>query len=96
MNAVRWLIREGWWTVSAVAAQQATAMWTQMVNFLQMGVIAIGGVIGVLGAIKLFEGLSDSNGPQMSQGGKQLIGGALIMFVGIVLVPMLSGFITAP
>jgi hypothetical protein len=61
------------------------------IDTLQTLVIAIGAGLGVWGIINLLEGYGNDNPGAKSQGIKQLMSGAGIAIVGMVLVPMLSG-----
>ena len=60
------------------------------IDTLQTLVIAIGAGLGVWGIINLLEGYGNDNPGAKSQGIKQLMSGAGIAIVGMVLVPMLS------
>jgi hypothetical protein len=61
------------------------------IDTLQTLVIAIGAGLGVWGIINLLEGYGNDNPGAKSQGIKQLMSGAGIAVVGMVLVPLLSG-----
>ncbi|MDR0905503.1 MAG: Maff2 family protein [Oscillospiraceae bacterium] len=61
------------------------------IDTLQTLVIAIGAGLGVWGIINLLEGYGSDNPAAKSQGIKQLMSGAGIAIVGMVLVPLLSG-----
>ena len=55
-------------------------------------VIALGAGLGIWGVINLLEGYGNDNHPgAKSQGMKQLMAGAGVAVVGMVLVPLLSG-----
>jgi hypothetical protein len=60
------------------------------IDTFQTLVIAIGAGLGVWGIINLLEGYGNDNPGAKSQGIKQLMSGAGIAIVGMVLVPMLS------
>jgi len=57
---------------------------------LQTLVIALGAGLGVWGIINLLEGYGNDNPGAKSQGMKQLMSGAGVALVGIVLIPLLS------
>ena len=57
-------------------------------------VIALGAGLGVWGVINLLEGYGNDNPGAKSQGMKQLMAGAGVAIVGMVLVPLLSGLFT--
>ena len=59
------------------------------VTVLQTLIIALG--LGIWGAINLLEGYGNDNPGAKSQGMKQLMAGAGVAVVGMVLVPLLSG-----
>ena len=61
------------------------------IEVLQTLVIALGAGLGVWGVINLLEGY---NPGAKSQGMKQLMAGAGVAIVGMVLVPLLSGLFT--
>ena len=54
-------------------------------------VIGLGAGLGVWGVINLLEGYGNDNPGAKSQGMKQLMAGAGVAVVGMVLVPLLSG-----
>ena len=60
------------------------------VSVLQTIVIGLGGGLGVWGVINLLEGYGNDNPGAKSQGVKQLMAGAGVALVGILLVPELS------
>ena len=64
------------------------------VGVLQTLVIALGAGLGIWGAINLMEGYGNDNPGAKSQGMKQLMAGAGVAVVGMVLVPRLSGMFT--
>ena len=66
----------------------------EAINVLQTLVIALGAGLGVWGVINLLEGYGNDNPGAKSQGMKQLMAGAGVAIVGMVLVPMLSGLFT--
>jgi len=53
--------------------------------------IALGGGLGVWGLVNMLEGYGNDNAGSKSQGVKQLMAGAGIGLIGVVLVPLLSG-----
>ena len=61
------------------------------IEVLQTLVVALGAGLGVWGAINLLEGYGNDNAGSKSQGMKQLMAGAGVAVVGMVLVPLLSG-----
>ena len=61
------------------------------INVLQTLVIALGAGLGVWGLVNLMEGYGNDNPGAKSQGMKQLMAGAGVAVIGIVLVPLLSG-----
>lgn len=61
------------------------------VEVLQTLVVALGGGLCVWGGINLLEGYGNDNPGAKSQGMKQLMAGAGVAVVGMVLVPLLSG-----
>ena len=67
------------------------AFFEQAITVLQTLVIALGAGLGVWGAINLLEGYGNDNPGSKSQGMKQLMAGAGVAVVGMVLVPLLSG-----
>ena len=64
------------------------------ITVLQTLVIALGAGLGVWGVINLLEGYGNDNPGAKSQGMKQLMAGAGVAIVGMVLVPLLSGLFT--
>ena len=66
----------------------------QAITVLQTLVIALGAGLGVWGVINLLEGYGNDNPGAKSQCMKQLMAGAGVAIVGMVLVPLLSGLFT--
>ena len=66
----------------------------QAITVLQTLVIALGAGLGVWGVINLLEGYGNDNPGAKSQGMKQLMAGAGVAIVGMVLVPLLAGLCT--
>ena len=64
------------------------------ITVLQTLVIALGAGLGIWGVINLLEGYGNDNPGAKSQGMKQLMAGAGVAVVGMVLVPLLSGLFT--
>ena len=64
------------------------------IEVLQTLVIALGAGLGVWGVISVLEGYGNDNPGAKSQGMKQLMAGAGVAIVGMVLVPLLSGLFT--
>ena len=60
------------------------------IDTLQTLVIALGAGLGVWGIVNLLEGYGNDNPGAKSQGMKQLMSGAGVALVGIVLIPLLS------
>ena len=67
------------------------AFFEQAITVLQTLVIALGAGLGIWGFINLLEGYCNDNPVAKSQGMKQLMAGAGVAVVGMVLVPLLSG-----
>ena len=61
------------------------------VTTLQTLVVALGAGLAVWGVVNLLEGYGSDNPGSKSQGMKQLMAGAGVAVVGMVLVPLLSG-----
>ena len=70
------------------------AFFNQAITVLQTLVIALGAGLGIWGVINLLEGYGNDNPGAKSQGMKQLMAGAGVAIVGMVLVPLLSGLFT--
>ena len=66
----------------------------EAINVLQTLVIALGAGLGIWGAINLLEGYGNDSPGAKSQGMKQLMAGAGVAVVGLILVPLLSGLFT--
>ena len=66
----------------------------EAINVLQTLVIALSAGLGVWGVINLLEGYGNDNPGAKSQGMKQLMAGAGVAVVGLILVPLLSGLFT--
>ena len=64
------------------------------IETLQTLVIALGAGLAVWGVINLLEGYGNDNAGSKSQGVKQLMAGAGIALIGVVLIPLLSGLFT--
>ena len=64
------------------------------VNTLQTIVIGLGGGVCAWGGINLLEGYGNDNPGAKSQGVKQLMAGAGIAIIGLVLIPQLATLIT--
>ena len=65
------------------------AFFEQAITVLQTLVIALGAGLGIWGVINLLEGYGNDNPGAKSQGMKQLMAGAGVAVVGMVLVPLL-------
>ena len=67
------------------------AFFSSAITTLKTLVVAIGAGLGVWGVVNLLEGYGNDNPGAKSQGMKQLMAGAGVAVVGMVLVPLLSG-----
>jgi len=67
------------------------AFFNSAIDVLQTLVIALGGGLGVWGAINLLEGYGNDNAGAKSQGIKQLMAGGGVALIGMLLIPQLSG-----
>ena len=67
------------------------AFFEQAITVLQTLVIALGAGLGIWGVINLLEGYGNDNPGANAQSMKQLMAGAGVAVVGMVLVPLLSG-----
>lgn len=70
------------------------AFFNSAVGVLQTLVVALGAGLGIWGAINLLEGYGNDNPGAKSQGVKQLMAGAGIAIIGLVLIPQLATLIT--
>ena len=70
------------------------AFFNSAIGVLQTLVIALGAGLGIWGAINLLEGYGNDNPGAKSQGMKQLMAGAGIAIIGLVLIPQLATLIT--
>ena len=70
------------------------SFFTSAIDVLQTLVIALGGGLCVWGGINLLEGYGQDNPASKSQGMKQLMAGAGVAVVGMILVPLLSSLFT--
>ena len=70
------------------------AFFEQAITVLQTLVIALGAGLGIWGVINLLEGYGNDNPGAKSQGMTQLMAGAGVAVVGMVLVPLLSSLFT--
>ena len=61
------------------------------VDTLQTLVVALGAGLGVWGVVTLLEGYGSDNPGSKSQGMKQLMAGAGVALIGMLLVPQLTG-----
>ncbi len=66
------------------------AFFNQAIDVLSMLVIALGAGLGIWGVINLLEGYGNDNPGAKSQGMKQLMAGAGVAVIGLVLVPVLK------
>ena len=60
------------------------------VDVMKTVVVALGGGLGVWGAVNLLEGYGGDNPSATSQGMKQLVAGGGVALIGITLVPQLA------
>ena len=60
------------------------------VDVMKTVVVALGGGLGVWGAVNLLEGYGGDNPSAKSQGMKQLVAGGGVALLGITLVPQLA------
>lgn len=61
------------------------------VDVMKTVVVALGGGLGVWGAVNLLEGYGGDNPSAKSQGIKQLMAGGGVVLIGLQLIPLLSG-----
>ena len=66
------------------------AFFNQAIDVLSTLVIALGAGLGIWGVINLLEGYGNDNPGAKSQGMKQLMAGAGVALIGIILVPILK------
>ena len=66
-------------------------IWNTVVDFVKTGVIAAGSVYAIFGVVNFGKAKAEGNGPELSKAIGQVIGGALIIAAGVLLIPMLSG-----
>ena len=76
---------------AAIWRKMTMEFFNQAITVLQTLVIALGAGLGIWGVINLLEGYGNDNPGAKSQGMKQLMAGAGVAVVGMVLVPLLSG-----
>ena len=60
------------------------------VDVMKTVLVALGGGLGVWGAVNLLEGYGGDNPSAKSQGMKQLVAGGGVALIGITLVPQLA------
>lgn len=60
-----------------------------LVDYLSLGVMAVGVILGIFGAIHYFEGHGNDNPGAKSQGGKQVGAGVAIAAIGWGVVPLI-------
>lgn len=72
------------------------AFFNSAVTLMQTLVVALGAGLGIWGVVNLLEGYGADNAASKSQGVKQLMAGAGVALVGLVLVPLLSGLFAIP
>ena len=71
------------------------AFFTSAIDTLKILVIALGAGLAVWGVIKLLEGYGNDNPGAKSQGIKQLMAGGGVALIGLTLIPLLSGLLSA-
>ena len=71
------------------------AFFNSAVGVLQTLVVALGAGLGIWGAINLLEGYGQDNPAAKSQGVKQLVAGGGVALIGVTLIPLLSGLLSA-
>ena len=64
------------------------------VDVMKTVVVALGGGLGVWGAVNLLEGYGGDNPASKSQGAKQLAAGGGIMLLGVKVIPLITTLIT--
>ena len=74
-----------------IPAYSIMEFFNSSITVLQTLVVALGAGLGVWGAVNLLEGYGNDNPGAKSQGMKQLMAGAGVAVVGLILVPLLSG-----
>ena len=100
-NAIRFLSVSafisltGFLSVPVSAADSGMEFFTSAIDTLKTLVIALGAGLAVWGVINLLEGYGNDNPGAKSQGMKQLMAGAGVALVGIMLIPLLSGLFSA-
>ena len=65
----------------------------QIFTIIRIIVIGSGAIFALLGGVALAEGFSDDNPASKSKGGKQLVSGAAIILLGLVVVPELRNLL---
>ena len=68
---------------------------TSAITTLQTLVIALGAGRGIWGVVNLLEGYGQDNPASKSQGIKQLMAGGGVALIGLTLIPLLSGLLSA-
>ena len=71
------------------------AFFNSAVTVLQTLVVAMGAGLGIWGVINLLEGYGQDNPASKSQGIKQLMAGGGVALIGLTLIPLLSGLLSA-
>ena len=71
------------------------AFFNSAVTTLQTIVVGLGGALCVWGGINLLEGYGQDNPASKSQGIKQLMAGGGVALIGLTLIPLLSGLLSA-
>lgn len=67
----------------------------QAIDILKILVMALGAGLAVWGVINLLEGYGQDNPASKSQGIKQLMAGGGVALIGLTLIPLLSGLLSA-
>ena len=65
------------------------------IEVLKVLVMALGAGLAVWGVVNLLEGYGSDNPAAKSQGIKQLMAGGGVALIGITLIPLLSGLLSA-
>lgn len=71
------------------------SFFTTAVSTMSTLVVALGGGVGVWGVVNLMEGYGADNPASKSQGVKQLMAGGGVALIGLTLIPLLSGLLSA-
>ena len=94
LSIAAFLTLSGAFSINVFAAAPGAGgmeFFTSAIDTLKTLVIALGAGLAVWGVINLLEGYGNDNPGAKSQGMKQLMAGAGVALVGIMLIPLLSG-----